>query len=246
MNIEVKENDSSSATQIKDNKKMKLYKALENNLKISELNLPNKFEHFEQWELNKSNRLLYEINNNQKTFKRFKKGMIIKVDFGVNVGGEFSGPHFAIVLSKKDHMYNNKLTVIPLSSKKHKNALDLGNLIINMYIDNLVKESEQLNKTIAEIDIETYEFTPEFKNKIKNIGKILNYYKKNENNLSYAYVDQIKTISKLNIISPINEYDIVNKFICSDDIIKSIDLAIIKQFTSMDYEKIKKLYDECK
>ena len=45
--------------QNQDLKKAKLLKAFENNIQISNLNLPNKFISFEEWELTKSNRLLY-------------------------------------------------------------------------------------------------------------------------------------------------------------------------------------------
>ena len=64
---------------------------------------------------------------------------------------------------------------------------------------------------------------------------ILKYYKKTRNNLSYARIDQIRTISKLNIIPPMNQYDVVGKIKCSDDIMKQIDNEIIAKFTSVDF-----------
>lgn len=88
--------------QKEDLKKSRLLQAFENNLKISSLNLHDKFDSFEAWECTKSKRLLYEIELEKgKKYARYPRGSIIKVDFGVNVGGEFSEQHFAITLSKK-------------------------------------------------------------------------------------------------------------------------------------------------
>ena len=74
-----------------------------------------------------------------------------------------------------------------------------------------------------------------YKKEIKSIETILKYYKKTRNNLSYARIDQIRTISKLNIIPPMNQYDVVGKIKCSDDIMKQIDNEIIAKFTSVDF-----------
>lgn len=221
--------------QNQDLKKAKLLKAFENNIQISNLNLPNKFISFEEWELTKSNRLLYEISRKKNTYQRFPRGSIIKVDFGVNVGGEFSQQHFAITLNKKDNMYNNTLTVIPLTSKPHKNTLNLGSLIVDAYLQKLQKEIDDLQKKYSEIDIENCEWNPNYKKEIKSIETILKYYKKTRNNLSYVRIDQIRTISKLNIIPPMNQYDVVGKIKCSDDIMKQIDNEIIVKFTSVDF-----------
>ena len=66
MNTEINENEILKEEYYKnqqkeDKKKSKLVQAFENNLKISEMNLNNKFSSFETWELTKSKRLLYEL-----------------------------------------------------------------------------------------------------------------------------------------------------------------------------------------
>ncbi|MDO4963123.1 MAG: type II toxin-antitoxin system PemK/MazF family toxin [bacterium] len=231
--------------QNEDNKKAKLLQAFENNLKISGMNLTDKYESFENWEYDKSNRLLYEISLSQdKKYMRYPRGSIIKVDFGVNVGSEFSQQHFAITLSKRDSIYCNTVKVIPLTSKVHKNYINLNDLISRSYITSLQDKLTKLQQELDEIDIDNCEFNPNYKKEIKEIEKILKYYKSIKNNLSYACVDQIRTVSKLNILKPINKYDIVGNYKCPPDIMESIDMAIVKNYTSIDYREFEKYINQ--
>lgn len=237
MNTELEEEKTQETKQSSDIKKAKLVKAFENNLQISSLNLANKFQSFETWEYKKSKRLLYEISlDENKRYKRYPRGSIIKVDFGVNIGGEFSETHFAITLSKQDKMYSNSIIVVPLTSKKHKNTIDLGRLISNSYIESLQEQLTKLQKEIDEIDVENCEFNPNYMNEIKEIETILKYYKQIKDNFTYAVIDQIKTISKLNINRPINKYDIVGNYVCPTKIMDTLDKQIIKIYTGYDYK----------
>lgn len=230
--------------QKEDLKKSRLLQAFENNLKISSLNLGNKFDSFEAWECTKSKRLLYEIGlKKDKKYVRYPRGSIIKVDFGVNVGGEFSEQHFAITLTKRDGIYSNSIIVLPLTSKKHKNTIDLGKLISNSYIKSLQDEINRLQNTVDEIDIDNCEFNPDFKKQIKQIEEILKYYKTIKDNFSYARIDQIRTISKLNILPKINEYDIVGNFKCPKNIMADIDKNIVRVYTGIDYREFEKFIE---
>lgn len=62
------------------------------------MNLKDKYTNFEDSKLSESKTLLYEINKKTTNFKRYSRGRIVKVRFGVNIGSEFSGDHFAIVV----------------------------------------------------------------------------------------------------------------------------------------------------
>lgn len=66
------------------------------------------------------------IKNDKPNFKR---GEIIKVDFGINIGSELSNTHFAIVLNSDDNNSVDNITVLPLTSKKGYKRLYLGNLL---------------------------------------------------------------------------------------------------------------------
>ena len=110
------------------------------------MNLGDKFTSFEDSKLNESNTLLYEISKSPKKYKRDARGKIVKVRFGVNIGSEFSGEHFAIVISKQDSMMNATLHVIPITSKKHLKNFAIGPILYNE------NELNLLNKKLSQIE----------------------------------------------------------------------------------------------
>lgn len=197
-------------------KHKKLTNSHVNFVRISDMNLGDKYTNFENTILKNSNTLLYEIENKPLYFRRYSRGSIVKVRFGVNIGSEFSGDHFAIVVSKGDTAYNPVLHVIPISSKKHKRCVDLGNVLI------LDSEIEKLRLDYSKESDNTK------KKKIKNS---LKYYSKRDNITSYALIEHMKTISKMSIIPPINEYDYIDKIRISNEKMKEIDNNIIKEYT---------------
>ncbi len=187
-----------------------------NNITISDMNLKDKYTNFEISKLQESQTLLYEINFKPKYFKRYSRGRIICVRFGVNIGSEFSGDHYAIVISKNDTAYNPILHVVPITSKRHKNYIDIGTPLI------LEKEIYKLKILYKE------EKNAKIKYKIK---ECINYYSKRANVTSYAAIEHMKTISKLSIMNPINEFDYINKLRISNEKLSEINKAIIKEFT---------------
>ena len=198
---------------IKNN--IKLDKSYLNYFDIINKNLPFKFSYLDDWLLKSSKLLLKETDNNKDTlrYKKYERGTIIKVDFGVNLGSEMSQVHFAIVLNNYDNPKNNILTVIPLTSKQSKFNLNLKNLITNL---------------IYEIEDEIKECKND-KVKETKLHNVLNYYKTNKKN-TYACCSLITTISKTRILSPINEYDIIGRKKCSSDILTLIDNDIKNKF----------------
>lgn len=202
----------------KETKYSKLMEAHKNNLKISNYNLDEKFKYFENDKLSESKTLLYEIQNKPDIFKKYKRGSIVKVRFGVNPGSEFSGDHYAIVLNKDDSIYNPVLNVIPITSVSNKYNINLGNII---YDENKVNNLKTLLKN--ETDLEN----------IKEPKKILNYFDKRKNKTSKACIKHLNTISKLSIINPINKYDYTNKIVLSKNIMNKIDKLIINEYTEI-------------
>ncbi len=90
-----------------------------------------------QYTFNKSNKIIksiieknYTFNDNKYTFSNpkisldevkklmkyvlFKRGNVIWLDFGFNIGNEFGGMHPAVILKN----FDNDLFVVPISSKK--------------------------------------------------------------------------------------------------------------------------------
>lgn len=64
----------------------------------------------------------------------YKRGNIVKLNFGFNIGAEYGGLHYAVVLDKENAHNSSVITVIPLTSYKeskelHSNNVELGNEI---------------------------------------------------------------------------------------------------------------------
>lgn len=78
----------------------------------------------------------------------YKPGSLVFVDFGLNVGSEFSKPHFAIVLNKSDNKRSANLTVIPLTSKKSAHVLGINDSIFNNTIQHLDENLETLKISV--------------------------------------------------------------------------------------------------
>lgn len=84
-----------------------------------------KYRYLHNWTLQKSKYLLNDEHAYLGSKKVYRRGAIVNVDFGVNVGTELSGNHFAIILNKNDGPSNDKLTVIPLTSHYHPHTVEL-------------------------------------------------------------------------------------------------------------------------
>lgn len=67
----------------------------------------------------------------------YKRGNIVKLNFGFNIGAEYGGLHYGIVLDNKNAHSSPVVTIIPLTSVKdtkeiHSNSVDLGNDIYRL------------------------------------------------------------------------------------------------------------------
>lgn len=218
-------------------KSTKLNKAFDNYKIIINKNLPYKFSYLDEWIYKNSNLLLNEAENIVQKYKTYKRGTIIKVDFGVNIGSEMSQVHFAIVLSKSDNPRNNVLTVLPLTSKKGRFNICLDTLIANKLLEKLKFEKKKLEKIISDTNSKDSNIE-KAKNKqyiinsqINKLKFLAKYYKKSLKT-TYGCANLITTISKTRLLNPINEYDIIGKTICPDEVLNTIDNEIIQKFTN--------------
>lgn len=218
MSTQLKINKKTKYSECKNVKKyLKLLDTFKNNIEISNKNLKDKYTNFEDSKLDESRTLLFEIDKPLKNYKRYFRGEIVRVKFGVNIGSEFSGDHFAIVVSKGDTMMNSTLHVIPITSKMHKKSLNIGTIL---YDDNKLNILRQLLET---------EKNSKKKNKIK---RVIKYYEKRKNIVSYACIDHIKTVSKLSVDKTLfSEFDYLPELKCSDYLMNIIDKSILKEFT---------------
>ena len=91
----------------------------------------------------------------------YKRGNIVKLNFGFNIGAEYGGLHYGIVLDNKNAHNSPVVTIIPLTSIKdakeiHSNSVDLGNDIyrlLKLKYDTISKslkeEQEEIVKELA-------------------------------------------------------------------------------------------------
>lgn len=110
------------------------YKQLNNLIKTGK-----KYNHFPSWIERQSNYYTKETNSPTNKYKRFKRGALIFVDFGINIGNELSGNHWAIVLDKNDSIKKGTLTVVPVSSKNKQHSVMLDSFI-NEEPKNFIKD----------------------------------------------------------------------------------------------------------
>lgn len=84
-----------------------------------------------------------------KHYDMYKPGSLIFVDFGINIGSEFSKPHFAITLNKNDNKRNGNITVIPLTSKTNNHVLGINDSIFNNTIKHLTSNLTSIDESVS-------------------------------------------------------------------------------------------------
>ncbi len=154
----------------------------------------DKFKQLDVWLKKESNIFTKELNYTPARFMKYKKGTIVKVDFGINIGCELSKKHFAIVMDNDDNFYKETIAVIPLTSKGGSNKMDLGSLIFDEFINKMNKEIDLVND----------------ENDVKELKELIIEYSKYKK-LTYANLSQFRCISKNRILYPINKHDLVGK-----------------------------------
>lgn len=110
-----------------------------------------KFSKLGNWLEKQSSIFKNEAYNKISSKPNFKRGEIIKADFGINVGSELSNVHFAIVLNNDDNNSVDNITVLPLTSKKGYKRLYLGNLLKSFGNENYNKKTYALITQITTI-----------------------------------------------------------------------------------------------
>ncbi|CAM3098574.1 type II toxin-antitoxin system PemK/MazF family toxin [Staphylococcus argensis] len=215
-----------------------------------------KFKYLPSWQYSKAYWFKKEYKgSNKKRFVKLKRGSIVFINFGVNVGSEISGHHFAVVINKNDTIFKPVITVVPLTSKCKDFYIALENTVIKnatehlkMQLNEIYKRME-IPKNYIELSsnkscekflishflvgflefINVYAIIMENVKEINLLEKVIQMYTKYKKN-TYADVNNIQTISKLKIQS-INKYDPSGKIKVSNDNLNDIDKAIIERFT---------------
>ena len=198
-------------------------------------------KHINSQEYKTSHLLAYWINDyanyhdEEKTFDiskliTFKRGNIIKVNLGFNIGHELGGLHYCVVLDKYDNPKNGTLNIIPLTSKKDKkypkSSVDLGNEIYNTLNELYSKEIKKLTDKYSDIWSLPSEKVQQFTTDFQYVKKIKEEISKMKIG-SIALINQITTISKQRIFDD----EILRRVRLSNSCLDLLDNGIKKYFT---------------
>lgn len=111
------------------------------------------------WIESYSKYLVSEERFDYKLIPKYKRGDVISLDFGFNVGSEHGGLHYAIVLDNDNKQSSPVVTVIPLSSGKEYDTYErdifLGNELhdkldakYNKLMNQIEQEISEMNETL--------------------------------------------------------------------------------------------------
>lgn len=196
-----------------------------------------KFKYLPNWLDNTSYYYQKEANNNlPKKYYCFKRGTIIRVNFGTNLGSEFSNIHFAIVLDKKDSPKKKTLTVLPLTSKQRSDRFSLGHEVFSQTVELIKLQANEMQERANnaqrlikkhKLSKEKYTNLSDDFDRLIKVFKTYSAYDKN----SYVRLSDITTISKLRI-ERINKYDPSGRIRLSSQQMSLISHEIMKLYLS--------------
>lgn len=210
-------------------------------------------------EISKADKLAYWINDWTKylqredsfvpsSLRRYKRGEIIKVNLGFNIGSEEGGLHYAVVIDKNNSIQDPTIRIIPLTSVKdatvlsnlHPSCIFLGNelftnlsskvnaskRIILTHLNEVQKLKQDSNTDIQELFHKIDSLEREL-HLLTNMNKEISKMKKG----SIALVAQITTISKMRIYDPKTNHDVLSGIKLSNEKLDLLDKAIIDMYT---------------
>lgn len=197
----------------------------------------------------------FEERFSPMSLRRYKRGEIIKVHLGFNIGSEEGGLHYAVVVDKKNAKSSPVVTIVPLTSVKpstdlgklKNGTLFLGNeLFTNLSAKvsstnkHLTDELALLQKLVDEMNLSTSkEDFDAIKQKIATAKaelELLNRMRKEVLSMkigSIALVNQITTVSKIRIYDPKTDHDILSNIKLSNEKLDLIDKEICKLYTNV-------------
>lgn len=197
----------------------------------------------------------FESQFSPKSLRRYKRGEIIKVHLGFNIGSEEGGLHYAVVLDKNNPKSSPVVTIVPLTSVKPKTditALKSGSVFLgNELFTNL---SSKLSSTYKHLSDETSmlkklsdDLRPDTSaaekenlvTRLEAAVEELELVERMRSEIfrmkrgSIALVNQITTVSKIRIYDPKTDHDILSNIKLSNEKLDLIDNEIIKKLTNL-------------
>lgn len=181
-------------------------------------------------------------SNKKRYYKSYSRGTVVYVKLGSNIGSEFSGNHFCVILDNKDNKEKETVTIVPLSSKGNKNYLKLNESVLNLTATDLKKQIIDISSKVQalaqkyrEIDIklstEDKKLLSNLNQKANELYRVIGVYSKHKGKDTYVNISAITTISKRRI-SKINDSDPTGTIIISEDDMNEIEKQLKIKFFS--------------
>ena len=157
----------------------------------------------------------------------YKRGDVVKVNLGYNVGNELGGIHYAVVIDKENKHHSGMITIVPLSSRKdriYKRDIDLGNDLykqLNNKLTTLKKsaneENEKLEKLIQLIEVMAKNQLPD----------------KNANKTNVEKAEQVFEQIRIQQTELLQEIELLKNMQSEIDRMKTGSIAKVEQITSI-------------
>lgn len=195
----------------------------------------------------------FESRFSPMSLRRYKRGEVVKVHLGFNVGSEEGGLHYAVVIDKNNAKSSPVVTIVPLTSVKthtdlsklKRGSVFLGNELftnLNSKISATYRHFDKelsLMKTVLEngdILSQEYASLPARVERAEDELNLLKRMRKEVGKMkmgSIALVNQITTISKIRIYDPKTDHDILSNIKLSNEKLDLIDNEIHQHFTNI-------------
>ena len=199
--------------------------------------------------------LRFEETFSSSNLKKYKRGDILKVHLGYNIGSEEGGLHYAVVVEKDNSIHNPVITIVPLTSIKPNKDIShlrngevlLGNEIFQKFSlkfielhSDVVAEYQDIKRTIDELrkmDEPPLSVLNEIETRQDSLDNELELLERMQAEISkmkrgsIALVNQITTISKIRIYDPKTSRDMLSGIKLSNESLDKIDEEIIKRYS---------------
>lgn len=229
--------------------------------------IQNKADKFSYWLEDYITFLNFEKEFMPSKMRRYKRGEILKVHLGYNIGSEEGGLHYCVVLDKENSIYSPVISVAPLTSVKpwtnlnklHKTEVYLGNELftnlsskISLYNKQINDDLQKLQSTlISLIEIASSSSGESITKQISELTIKIDEVKRRQSLLSemrneiqkmkkgsIALINQVTTISKIRIYNPKTNEDVLSNIKLSNEKLDSIDDKIGKYYTNIKIDNI--------
>ena len=187
----------------------------------------------------------YEKRFDSEKLRRYKRGDILKVHLGYNIGSEEGGLHYAVVLDRNNSIKCSTVTVIPLTSVKPTTDIQnlrpgnvyLGNELFTNLNSNASLLYRQLKSMLGDL-LEKAECSTDenLQPELDRINSELYRLKRMRTEIqkmkkgSIALTRQITTISKIRIYDPKTSHDVLSGVRLSNEKLDAIDNAVSEYF----------------